>query len=76
MITSFMNVLFSLVSYLYIHSLLSYICGYVFKFINLHVAMVPNDTIICKLTWKSGHLDNVDTFGWYQCVHNIHDLPL
>ena len=41
------------------------------------IRMVPNGvlslTYIAKL---SGHLDNQDTFGWSQGVHNIAQVPL
>ena len=38
--------------------------------------MVPNGALSYKLTWKkSGRLDNLDTFGWSQGVHNT-QVPL
>ena len=35
--------------------------------------MVPNGAL--SYTGKSGHLDNLDTFGWSQGVHNT-QVPL
>ena len=38
--------------------------------------MDPNGALLYKLTWKIGHLDIQDTYGWSQGVHNTRHVPL